>query len=544
MDQQFLAISAQKAVGRTHPPRVNRSRRGVATPGPRPTWTLLILAAFVVVTSGCTILPKPTGVTTSQAIQAEPAHALPVLSRQLTNTLPPGHSAFQLLQRADDALLWRLALIDHARSSIDAQYFIWQDDAAGNLLFDRLLRAADRGVRVRILVDDFGIAAKERSLAAITLHPNIDVRIFNPGRVRNRVGAIAELLLNFRELNRRMHNKLFLVDGSAAIVGGRNIGNPYFGLSPKYNFVDLDVLAFGPVAGELGFAFDDYWNAPQAYPGGLMSNRATPADLELIREGLTEDLGANQALLSRYPLEPMDWRATFEQLPATVKPGRAIFLQDEPLAINDTPLRLADMIEWMSEPSKSEVLMVSPYYIPVRGTLEDIENATSNGIQVRVLTASMASNNHTSAHSHYKKYRRRILDTGASLKEFSHQPSPGIRAYADVPPVKAGFISLHVKALVADRERLFVGSLNLDPRAIEINTENGLYIDSPRLAAELANWIDTLSLPENAWRVAIDEDNRLKWISATETVRRQPARGVGQRISDFFLRLLPIEKQL
>jgi putative cardiolipin synthase len=223
--------------------------------------------------------------------------------------------------------------------------------------------------------------------------------------------------------------------------------------------------------------------------------------------------------------------------------GEAHFIQDEPVTYGGEEYRLQDMLRYLSEPSHEELIMVTPYLIP-GGLLERMNELAAEGVQIKIITGSMGANNHTAAHSHYKKYRRRVLATGAELYEFRHDPSPAIRDISDVPPVHSDFISLHVKALVGDRKRCFVGSVNLDPRALEINTENGLYIESPGLCGQLAEQFDAMMSPENAWHVYLNENNQLRWESSSETVSIQPARSFGQRIADFFFRLMPIESQL
>ena len=204
------------------------------------------------------------------------------------------------------------------------------------------------------------------------------------------------------------------------------------------------------------------------------------------------------------------------------------------------------MLGELVEPNHKELTIVTPYLIPVRGGpfLANLTQLSSEGVKIKIITGSMGANNHTAAHSHYKKYRRRILETGAELYEFRHDPSPDMRAISDVTPIHAKFISLHIKVLMGDRKRCFVGSLNLDPRALKINTENGLYIQSAGLSKQLAEHFDALMAPENAWRVYLNEKNKLRWESSLGTVSRQPARSFGQRIADFFFRLLPIEGQL
>ena len=224
--------------------------------------------------------------------------------------------------------------------------------------------------------------------------------------------------------------------------------------------------------------------------------------------------------------------------------GQAHFLQDEPVEVDDEPLRLIGMLQHVAERANEELVLVSPYLIPTPELLEHIALETGDGVRVKLLTASMGANNHTVAHSHYKKYRRRLLGKGADLYEFRHDPSAELRDKSDVPPVQARFIALHTKAVIADRSRCFVGSLNLDPRALRINTENGLYIDSPEFCELLAERFERMMQPENAWRVYLDEKGRLRWTSTAGTVTRQPARSFGQRVADFFFRLLPLEGQL
>jgi putative cardiolipin synthase len=388
-------------------------------------------------------------------------------------------------------------------------------------------------------------AADERTITAITMHPNFDIRIFNPGKVRgNFLGSTSEFLLRFRELNRRMHNKLFIADNNLAIVGGRNIGNEYFGLGKKYNFRDLDVLVAGEVMGDLSGAFDKYWNVDLSYPGSAMSDKAKAGDIDLLRETLSEYFAEHRDTLASYPLEPRQWKDRMLQLTEELIPGKGDFIQDKPVLIGEEEYRLTDMLAYIAQPTREELTLVSPYFIPKGEMLEWLAEISSQGVQTKILTASMASNNHTAAHSHYRKYRRKIIDAGAELFEFRHQPSAEVRSITDVAPVKAKFISLHIKAIVADRERCFVGSLNLDPRAIDLNTENGLYIDSPGLCGELDTFFDEMMSPENAWRVHMNPDRTLYWQSSSGRASFQPARGFFQRIADFFFRLLPIESQI
>jgi putative cardiolipin synthase len=508
----------------------------------------LIAYIFIVGTlllTGCSILKYPPPPTPDvYALPPATAGLLANVSHKFAETHSLDQSGFLLLTPSDVAFRWRLALIDHATRSIDIQYYIWQNDETGKLLFDRLLKAADRGVRVRLLLDDFIIAPNDRTITAITRHPNFDMKIFNPGRIReSTIGGIGEFLLNFRELNRRMHNKLIVSDNQFAIVGGRNIGNPYFGLSKKYNFMDLDVLTIGPDVQEISDAFDKYWNSELSYPGCAMSSKATFEEFQSKRENLEEYLNQKKDFLTSYPLSLLNWEEKLMRLPQQMHTGVGHFIQDEPVTFGKETYRLEDMLRYLSAPSHKELIMVTPYLIP-GGLLERMEELTSEGVKIKIVTGSLGANNHTVAHSHYKKYRRPILATGAELYEFKHDPSPAIRDIVDVEPVEAGYICLHVKAMVGDRQRCFIGSLNIDPRALEINTENGLYIESKGLCGQLAEQFDTMMSPENAWRVYVNDDNQLRWESSSGTVSIQPARSFWQRISDFFWRLIPVESQL
>ena len=504
---------------------------------------LVFVGLFII--GGCATLPYPPPETPKVHSMA-PAErgTLAEVSLKFAETHEAEQSGFLLLTPNDVAFRWRLALIDHAVESIDVQYFIWQRDETGLLLFERLLKAADRGVRVRLLVDDLLFAPKDRNIAAITRHPNFDIKIFNPGRIRDStLGRWGGFLLYFRELNRRMHNKMFVADNQLAIIGGRNIGNEYFGLGRKCNFRDLDVLVAGPVVEEISDAFDVYWNADLSYPGSAMSKDATYEELGPMRARAADFFIDKKDFLASYPIGPQAWEEKLRSMPSQMHSGTAHFIQDQPVTYGGEEYRLDALLGTLSDPSHEELIMVSPYLIP-GGLLKKMEKLASEGVQIKIITGSMGANNHTAAHSHYRKYRRPILATGAELYEFRHDPSPAVREIVDVPPVEADFICLHVKAMVGDRQRCFIGSLNLDPRALEINTENGLYIESKGLCGQLAEQFDTLMAPENAWRVYLNEDNQLRWESSAGTVSIQPARSFWQRVADFFWGLMPIESQL
>lgn len=452
-----------------------------------------------------------------------------------------------LIQKNSDALRWRLALIDSAQQSIDLQVFIWSNDESGRLILSRIMEAAERGVQVRLLIDDMPKDISDAGSALIARMPNIQLRRFNPGRVRKGLLRRAfQMSTQFSTLNRRMHNKQLIVDGQWGIVGGRNIGNPYFGLSSKYNNRDLDLLLTGPVIQDLALDFDDYWNADVAYPAEFMSKEESPEKVAKKIQRFNDVVLKDQELLKQttIPVNRIDWRDAFVELSGKMVPGTAESMKDSPEVSGDRGIRLVDQLGEAELRPSYQTSVITPYMIPSKELLADLERATQEGRKVRFLVPSMESNNHTMAHSHYKKYRKKLLDSGADLYEFRGEPSAALRALSDTSPVKSKFISLHTKAFVLDEHWVLLGSLNVDPRSIKINTEHMLVIDSPRLAAEMLADYETMIAPENAWAVTRNDKGKLRWTSIDGERSRQPARSYGQRWKDFFWRWMPVESQL
>lgn len=503
--------------------------------------TLLLL-------SGCSTIDRHPVRTESTFLSGDTQGVLANVNRSAKQVLPAGHSGFHLVPEADEALNWRLALTDHATRSIDIQYYLWYTDEAGTLLLSRVLKAAERGVRVRILVDDLLFAGDESKLAAICHHPNVEIRIFNPQFARKGPAATLEILARFGQLNRRMHNKAFIVDNEVAIMGGRNIGNEYFGLGKKYNFVDLDVLTVGPVVPDASVSFDRFWNSELSHPGEAFSVETGPEATGSVIADIHQWVRETDGILasSPFPRHSKNWASRWNGLAHQWHPGKAAL-------IDDAPTRTGDKLEGrfvekalsqISDPADKEVLFTSPYLIPGRQVHQAIRSYHDRGVEVKLLTASMGANNHLFVHSHYRPHRGRLINDGVSLHEFREDAIPEIRYVADTYPVVSDHLALHVKAGVGDRKRCFIGSLNLDPRAIDLNTENGLIIDSPGLAGELADFIDTLMDDQSAWSVTKSEKGSLQWKSRGETLTRQPAPDQKSRVMDFFWGLMPIRHLL
>ncbi len=508
----------------------------------------VLLSAVFLVFVGCAHIPAYPHKPVSHSHAPATEGLLVEASESVMKKAGEGESAFMLIRNNEDALRWRLALIDSAQQSIDLQVFIWSNDESGRLMLARIMKAAERGVQVRLLVDDMPKDISDRGTAIIARQPNIQLRRFNPGRVRKGMLRRAfQMSTQFKQLNRRMHNKQMVVDGQWGMIGGRNLGNPYFGLAKKYNNRDLDLLITGAILPKMAADFDEYWNADAAYPGEAMSDKLSEKEVKKLRSGFDAAVLEDRKLFAqtRIPPEPIDWSCEFAQLPDQMVMGTAQLLQDSPEVKGDRGVRLVDQIDQVAIEIKYQSCVITPYMIPSKEQLADMaRNIKEDGRRVRLLVPAMESNNHTMAHSHYKKYRKRILDAGAELYEFRAQPSAELRAVSDTDPIKADFISLHTKAFALDDHWVLIGSLNVDPRSIQINTEHMLLIDSPELAAQLIGDFERMIAPGNSWAVTRNEKGKLRWTSGDEVRKRQPARSFGQRVSAFFWRLLPIEGQL
>ena len=457
--------------------------------------------------------------------------------------LGSGESAHWLLDRNQLALTARLALADEAAISLDIQYFVWQSDASGHLLADRILHAADRGVRVRILVDDFGVAGRGGDVLKLDAHPSVEVRSFNPWVTRgNRFGTAVEFMVRAKELNRRMHNKTFIADGRFAVLGGRNVGDRYFGLYEPFVQNDLDVMVAGPMARDVTATFDEYWNSEHAFPVILLPRDPRPwGPVAITQQGLHESIAESAEKLAPFTLEPSDWSGYLEELVATFAPARSEILWESPDILDDARPRLYDDFKALVASARSEVLISSPYFIPdaeFRGLLREL---VARGVRVVVVTNSLETNNHVVAHTGYRRWRREILAAGVELYEL-RSDAEALSTYV-TPPTQSSRLGLHTKAVVVDGERAFVGSPNVDPRSMVLNTEIGVVGDGPEFTARVAALIERDISPANAWRVTMDEEGWLRWGNADEVVRRQPAKGFGQRAIEFLLNLLPLKYQ-
>ncbi|MFW2405932.1 MAG: phospholipase D family protein [Gammaproteobacteria bacterium] len=455
----------------------------------------------------------------------------------------PGPSGFYPLISGTDALGARLRLIEAAEKTIDAQYFLMKTDAAGYVFSAALLAAADRGVRVRFLLDDIFTSVKDEDLAIIDGHPNIELRLFNP-IARSGIDAF-NYLGDFKTANRRMHNKSFIVDNQAAIVGGRNIADEYFELNTAGEFRDFDMAVLGPAATEVSKQFDTFWNHQRALPLEAVTAPYSEQDVakfraNVDREFLEESRGIYQGAVNS------DLMRSFDDEETPFYSAGAIVLNDDPdkltREVSQESQYLVNALADIVDEATSEVVVLSPYFIPGDDGVEFWRSITAKGVRVVVITNSLAANNHTSVHSGYSRYRKDMLRAGVEL----YEARANAVSDADEDGARAEAMTMHTKAMLFDREAVFVGSLNLDPRSIEINSEMGMVVTSTDLAGDLADKLFE-GLGDWTYRVKLDEDGRLRWhatIDGVEVVETsEPLASGWRKFNAWFLKIAP-ERQL
>jgi putative cardiolipin synthase len=507
---------------------------------------LLLLGAAVALAAGCASLPPPAARSASGAFTdtagTEIGQAVaPLLAAH------PGLSGVHALPNAFDAFAARAALAGMAQRSIDAQYFIWRDDQVGMLLFQALWRAAERGVRVRLLLDDGGTSGIDATLALLDAHPHIELRLYNPFAYRG--SRTLGYLSDFTRLNKRMHNKSFIADNQASVVGGRNIANEYFGAAGAIGFADLDVLVIGPVVQRVSAQFDLYWNSASAYPSAQLL-APPPAD-------------AAQQLQQAFAQARADAVAT-DYLKAVATSPILVDLLEDRLDLDWTQARLLhdDPAKTLDRSARTDVLLfpalmeslgkpirsfdiVSPYFVPGEDGTALLAELARSGVQVRVLTNSLASSDESVVHAGYMKRREDLLRAGVRLYEL--KPTANQQPMQVRGRFGAGKVAgLHAKTYAVDGERIFVGSFNFDQRSARLNTELGVVLDSRLGAAELAQLFDE-DVPLLAYEVLLAPQGQgLVWVerSASGAQRRydvDPQTDWTLRFKVGFLAGLPID---
>jgi cardiolipin synthase C len=509
----------------------------------RPTLCAGVLLAALL--GGCASLPPLDMRSTSHALEA------PVGSGLRTGIEPlaashPEESGIYPLKDGPGALAARVALVNAAVSSIDVQYYIWHDDTTGELMFDALLQAARRGVRVRLLLDDLTTrGGLDSTLAALGSHPNVEVRLFNPFRQR-KLRALG-YLTDFSRLNRRMHNKSLTVDGVATIVGGRNIADEYFQAGAGLGYIDLDVLAIGAVVRDVSRSFDAFWDSDSSYPASLLLGPAQPADLaklDSLGERARSAPGAD-----RYAAAMRD-----SQLAHDLATGRLAFIWARAHLVVDDPAKGlgnsakgADLARRLEEDLdhrvSEEFLIVSPFFVPRDLGRDMLIGIAQRGVRIRVLTNGAESCDVDAACAAYRTYRKDLLKSGVGL--FELRRASGRERSVETA---SSSTSLHAKTFAIDSAQIYVGSFNFDPRSAQLNTELGLVIDSPQLAGELSRAFAD-AVPLVAYQLELDPAGNIIWLERTEgrkpqRLTHEPGAGFWRRAWFGFLAFLPIEGEL
>lgn len=430
----------------------------------------------------------------------------------------PGRSGFRLLVSGRDAFLARAATAASAQRSLDLQYYAVADDATATLLLYQALRAAERGVRVRLLLDDLSAGGRDVDLATFAGHPNVQVRVFNPFPHRSALGLarLFDFLADGDRLNRRMHNKLWIADNAVAVIGGRNLGDAYFDAHPDSDFADLDVLAAGPVVTQVSGSFDAYWNSEAAVPIAAFSGTAPSArDVESHFSEIAARAQRFRETDYARTLRTTDLTRLLLAGELAVVTAPATVLDDGPIQARQGVAleqgRIVTALRPLVEGARREVILVSPYFIPSERGLGTLCALSRREVRVRVLTNSLASTDVPVVHSGYARYRSRLLACGVEL----HELRRGTRQVGGTRPGLSSGASLHAKAVVVDRRSVLVGSMNLDPRSRLLNTEIGVLIDSATLGEQIGILFDEATNQDQTFRVTLaapgDETARLVW---------------------------------
>lgn len=506
--------------------------------------TLAVLAVLgALVLSGCSPVPFDQPKAASHATRADNAQ-MSQLSAQLKGGAGQNTNAVIPLDTGNQALGARLGLIEQAKETLDLQYFLMKPDNAGVVVTVALLKAADRGVRVRLLLDDVFTTVKDQDLALLDAHPGVSVRIFNPAP---RPGAKSlGFVTDFKRVNRRMHNKSFTADGLFSIVGGRNIADEYFEINPTDEFADFDLVITGPAVAEIAKTFDLFWNDKWAVPLATLRKPPSADVLAEHRKELFEDLGLARKIYDRAVNDPF-----FKDLSlsaGTVFNGKVDVVTDIPdklkMPVNGGTRILAEDLLKQIRDAKRSVVVLTPYFVPEDYGARLFSDLAERGVTVRIITNSIASTNHVYTHAGYRRHRKDLLASGVQLNEVR---ADSLAIANQGNEQKANKVVLHTKLVIIDEERVFVGSLNMDPRSIKLNSELGVFVHNKAFAEQTLTQLDD-AVKLYTYKLELTDKNELSWryrgtqpLSQTYT---EPGATLGKLIVIGITSLLSIELQL
>ena len=516
---------------------------------------LAIYCSIAITVTGCNTLPK-------HKIESIPETALQVDTAQTTlaqiiqplQEQHPDLTGYLVLFEPLEALATRLSLIDKAEKRLDLQYYIWDNDKVGSLALHALIRAADRGVRVRLLIDDNNAKSTEGIFLALAQHPNIEVKLFNPYRFRKY--RALDMILDLKRINRRMHNKSFIADHQVALIGGRNMTNQYYNVSDNYQFSDVDVMLVGTAVKDISHSFDEYWSHEYAYKVQEVVNQsAHHLSYESLKRQLDEhyervtvqnylDLTSNsQAIDSLMSRDiQLDW-------------VKAEVVKDSPDKIKSKAKKKEhlnfQLIQHLEQPEKN-VDLISAYFVPEKKGAKMLTDLAKDGVKVRVLTNSFKANDVAVVHAFYGKYRQNLLEHGVQLYEFLpalnkndlDKNTEDLAKKAKVSIKGLSRSSLHAKLMALDEKQVFIGSFNFDPRSAYLNTEIGVLLNSPPLAQAVHTTMDE-NLSKYAYKLVLDANKKITWQRQTPQgpviYTKEPRMKWWQRAGIKMLSWLPIE---
>jgi putative cardiolipin synthase len=478
---------------------------------------------------------------------AQPASAGTALGQRMlaASADRPGLSGVIPLQDGTDALASRLALADRAEATIDAQYYIWHDDTSGMLLLDALYRASQRGVRVRLLLDDNGVPGLDPAMAALNAQQNFEIRLYNPSTVRR--PKLAGYTFDFFRMNRRMHNKAMLVDGAIAIIGGRNIGDEYFQVGNDLFYMDMDVLATGAIIPETAATFDSYWNSASVFEVERII--AGQGDLPGLEARIAQVKSGEAAQV--FDAKVKSSASRYAEEIATMEWTHVKMVADDPVKGLGRATRDQLMIARLAEilgPVETRLDLVSAYFIPGRAGTAYFSELAQAGKSVRILTNALDTTDVLLVHSGYTKYRRALLEAGVSLFELKLRGGGAVDPDPRITPLGLSGASLHAKAFAVDGNRIFIGSFNFDPRSALLNTEMGFLIDSPTLAQSVHAAFDG-PLANISYQPALTPENKMIWQEARAgqdlvIYQEEPGATWFQQITLAIIGRLPVEWML
>jgi putative cardiolipin synthase len=474
---------------------------------------------------------------------------------------PADDSGFALLTAGADGLLARIELIDAARRSLDLQYYIFRADRSGTAIAAALLRAADRGVRVRLLIDDGEAIPGDQRILALAAHPRIEVRLFNPWRTRepHQLLRNLEFLLHKHRLDYRMHDKVFIGDGAVALIGGRNIGDQYFQIDPQSQFGDDDMFVAGPLVSQLSSVYDRFWNSDLSIPVQGLDPKDTSAEaLARLREasgGEPSGSPAGSASATRLAAEEPLAGLRSGKTPLVWTTARLVYDSPDKKDVTERRVRghlIYDAIAAEALSVSSELLMITPYFVPSPDELALLDHERQNGVRIAALTNSLESTPELAAHAGYMHYRIPLLELGVDLHEIRSLLGNSRGSGQPAAISRYGNYALHAKLYVFDRKSAFVGSLNFDQRSKHINTEIGVLVHSPAISAQLARRFEELTSLQNAYHVVLREGTggrrQLVWETLENGVlvdyKQEPSRSDWRRFKVDLLTLLPLDPEL